>query len=179
MEASEVIKFWFEELSAKDWYKKDLELDLKIKERFESIYKQAINGELFSWRETIEGRLAEIIVLDQFSRNMFRDQAEAFKYDSLALILAQEASKVDSAITLESKKKAFLYMPLMHSESIIVHDQAVRLFSEKGLEGNLEFEHKHRVIIERFGRYPHRNKILGRNSTPEEVEFLAGPGSSF
>lgn len=179
MEAREIIEFWFDELSPKDWYKKDLVFDQEIITRFKKTYEQAICGELSHWRTSIEGRLAEVIVLDQFSRNMFRDKSQAFQFDSLALILAQEASKDPKVSELASNKKSFLYMPFMHSESLSVHKEAVRLFTEVGLEGNLEFELKHKVIIERFGRYPHRNKILGRESTTEEIEFLAGPGSSF
>ncbi|MBH47123.1 MAG: hypothetical protein CME71_03030 [Halobacteriovorax sp.] len=174
-----VLDFWFSQLSPSDWYKKDEALDQKISDLFLETYLQATKGELYQWRESIEGRLAEIIVLDQFSRNIFRDDAMAFRYDSLALVLAQEASSKPEAKALASTRKAFLYMPYMHSESLSVHDEAVRLFSEPGLENNLKFELKHKEIIERFGRYPHRNKILGRTSTQDEIEFLKQPGSSF
>tara|TARA_R110000868_G_scaffold117600_12_gene312390 strand:+ start:12102 stop:12638 length:537 start_codon:yes stop_codon:yes gene_type:complete len=174
-----VLDFWFSQLSPSDWYKKDEALDQKISDLFLNTYLQATKGELYHWRGSIEGRLAEIIVLDQFSRNIFRNDAMAFRFDALALILAQEASSKVEAKTLAPTKKAFLYMPYMHSESLSVHDEAVRLFSEPGLENNLKFELKHKEIIERFGRYPHRNKILGRTSTQEEIEFLKQPGSSF
>jgi uncharacterized protein (DUF924 family) len=179
MQASDVLEFWFVESTPKNWFTKDLEYDKKIIDRFMTYYNAAIKGELFHWRETIEGRLAEIIVLDQFSRNMFRADARSFQYDSLALVLAQEACDLPEAKSLEPTKRAFLYMPFMHSESLKIHEKAVELFSETGLENNLEFEHKHRVIIERFGRYPHRNEILGRESSAEEIEFLKGPNSSF
>lgn len=176
---NKVLKFWFEELESKDWYKKDPALDERIKNLFLDTYNQAICGELFTWRETIEGRLAEILVLDQFSRNIFRDDPRAFQYDCIALTLAQEASRMSEIDELPNHKKAFIYMPLMHSESRVIHVQAVELFSAPGLENHLKFEFKHKEIIDRFGRYPHRNEILRRKSTQEEIEFLKGPGSSF
>jgi uncharacterized protein (DUF924 family) len=179
MTANEVLNFWFKELEPKDRFKKDATLDQKIKDRFLAAYQQATRGELFSWRKTIQGRLAEIILLDQFSRNMFRDHADAFKFDCLALALSQEACHRPEAKELPPTERGFLYMPHMHSESLLVHEQAVILFSEPGLEFNLEYEMKHKKIIEEFGRYPHRNEILGRQSTSAEIEFLKGPGSSF
>lgn len=174
-----VLNFWFSELTPKEWFTKDESLDLKISHLFLETYQKAVRGELFKWREDIKGRLAEIIVLDQFSRNIFRDKAESFQYDCMALTLSQEASSLDEALDLSPMMRGFLYMPYMHSESLLIHDEAVKLFSQKGLEYNLEFEIKHKKIIEKFGRYPHRNKILGRESTPEEIEFLKGPESSF
>jgi uncharacterized protein (DUF924 family) len=179
MTENKVLEFWFAELTEADWFKKNIELDHKIAERFLSIHSCAIRGELFDWRKTIEGRLAEIIVLDQFSRNIFRNKPESFQWDSLALVLAQEASGLKVAKELSPVKKGFLYMPYMHSESLKVHEQSVKLFSEPGLEKRLDFELKHKKIIEKFGRYPHRNEILGRESTAEEVVFLKTPGSSF
>ncbi len=118
-------------------------------------------------------------MLDQFSRNIHRDDAQAFSCDVVALVLAQEAVRVGADQELASKQKAFLYMPYMHSESLPVHEEAVKLFSQPGLEFNLDFEKKHKVIIERFRRYPHRNALLGRESTAEELAFLQEPGSSF
>jgi uncharacterized protein (DUF924 family) len=126
-----------------------------------------------------EGRLAEIIVLDQFSRNMFRDTPAAFAQDALALVLAQEAVFSGADKLLSETQCSFLYMPFMHSESLVIHELAVELFSKPGLEGNLDFEMRHKVIIEKFGRYPHRNNILQRESTEEEMEFLKLPGSGF
>jgi uncharacterized protein (DUF924 family) len=123
--------------------------------------------------------LAEIIVLDQFSRNMFRDTAMGFAQDGLALVLAQEAVSQGVDQELSLTQRAFLYMPFMHSESLVIHDLAVKFFSQQGMEGNLDFEFRHKAIIEQFGRYPHRNAVLGRQSTPEELEFLKQPGSAF
>jgi uncharacterized protein (DUF924 family) len=174
-----ILKFWFDELSPKQWWVKDPVLDRQIADRFGNLLLAASRCELFSWRENASGRLAEIIVLDQFSRNIHRDTPLSFAADPLALVLAQEAIRSRSDQELEPTKRAFLYMPYMHSESKVIHEEAVKLFNQPGLEYNLDFEYKHKAIIDRFGRYPHRNKILGRTTTPEEAEFLKGPGSSF
>ena len=179
MNYNEIIKFWFEELSPKQHFAKDDKLDKEIKDRFLEIHKLATKGELFQWRDNSLGRLAEIIILDQFSRNIFRDSKKSFENDSLALILAQEAIRVGADKELTTNKRSFLYMPFMHSESKVIHEEAVVLFSQKGLEYNLEFEIKHKAIIDRFGRYPHRNELLNRKPTKEEIEFLKTPGSSF
>ncbi|ABC27115.1 uncharacterized protein conserved in bacteria [Hahella chejuensis KCTC 2396] len=177
--AEDVLRFWFEELSPADWFRKSDELDRRIAERFGPLLTAARAGELSHWRNEPRGRLAEVIVLDQFSRNIFRDQAESFAADNLALALAQEAVRAGADKELGDEEKSFLYMPYMHSESAVVHEEAVRLFSQPGLENNLDFEHRHLAIIKRFGRYPHRNAILGRESTPEELAFLKEPGSGF
>ena len=118
-------------------------------------------------------------MLDQFSRNMYRDQPQAFACDALALALAQTAVATQADRHLEMRQRAFIYMPYMHSESPLIHSEAQALFSQTGLESSLASEHQHKTIIDRFGRYPHRNAILGRASTAEELEFLASPGSSF
>ncbi|MET0356495.1 MAG: DUF924 family protein [Cellvibrio sp.] len=179
MHAQVILDFWFKEISQKQWWEKDKVFDQLIKQRFSAVHEQATRGELFSWRATAEGRLAEIIVLDQFSRNMFRDSFLAFAYDGLALVLAQEAIFNGADKSLPIDWRSFMYMPFMHSESLVIHERAVKLFDQPGLEYNLEFELKHKIIIEKFGRYPHRNEILHRSSTPEELEFLRQPGSSF
>lgn len=177
--ACEVIKFWFEEIEPKQRFKKDLEFDQLIKDRFGEVHARANTGLLYTWREHPLDALAEIIVLDQFSRNMYRDTPGAFASDTLALVLAQEAIRRKLDAELNASQKAFLYMPFMHSESAEIHEIALYLFDQEGLEDNYNFEVKHKEIIDRFGRYPHRNKILGRESTAEEIEFLAQPGSSF
>lgn len=168
----DVLNFWFEEIDKELWFKKSEEFDLEIKNRFFDIHQKAVSGELYYWRENIYGRLAEIIVIDQFSRNMFRNDPRSFSYDSIALVLAQEALKSDDFTKLTIVEKSFLYLPFMHSESKEIHKEAVKLYSEKGLEYNYDFELRHKEIIDKFGRYPHRNEILGRKSTPEELEFL-------
>jgi uncharacterized protein (DUF924 family) len=154
-------------------------LDEAIRSRFGATMDAASRCELSEWRATPEGRLAEVLVLDQFSRNVYRDTPQAFAQDALALALAQElvASGQDSSLPLA--QRSFAYMPYMHSESALVHAQAVVLFDQPGLEDTLRFEQRHQAIVERFGRYPHRNAILGRVSTPEELVFLNEPGSGF
>lgn len=175
----DVLKFWFEELEPKQWWVKDAELDGQIIKRFADLHAQAARCELFIWRETAKGRLAEIIVLDQFSRNMFRGSPLTFAYDFMSLALAQEAISAGVDVELTPVERNFLYMPFMHSESLMIHQVAMRLFAKNGLQGNLDYEVKHKEIIERFGRYPHRNVLLGRESTAEELVFLQEPGSSF
>lgn len=175
----DIIEFWFSEIDMSMWFAKDEAFDQEIRSRFSDIHTQAANCELWTWRSNPLGSLAEIIILDQFSRNMYRGKAEAFLYDSLALALAQNAISggLDSELSVE--QRSFMYMPFMHSESLLIHEEAVKLFTRLGAKNNLEYELKHKAIIEQFGRYPHRNQILGRSSTAEEREFLSKPGSSF
>ena len=175
----EILKFWFEELEPKQWWVKDFELDQLIIARFSEIHDRAARCELAGWRKNASGRLAEIIVLDQFSRNMFRGSPLSFAYDPLALALSQEAISAGADQLLSPVERNFLYMPFMHSESLQIHEEAVELFRRNGQQGNFEYELKHKAIIERFGRYPHRNEVLGRESTEAELEFLQQPGSSF
>ncbi|MEA2118462.1 DUF924 family protein [Halovibrio sp. HP20-50] len=178
-DAQAVLGFWFEALTPAQWFKKDAELDRTISQRFSALHAQAARCECYAWRQTAQGRLAEIIVLDQFSRNIYRDDARAFATDALALVLAQEAVAASADVELNSTQRAFLYMPYMHSESTVIHEVAVELFDQPGLENNHGFEVRHKAIIDRFGRYPHRNALLGRASTEEELDFLKQPGSSF
>lgn len=174
-----ILRFWFEELTPAQWWRSDPELDETIRRRFAAVHAAACAGELAHWRDTAPGRLAEILVLDQFSRNLYRSRAAAFAADGMALVLAQEAVRAGADQQLPVQQRAFFYLPWMHSESLRLHDEALRLFSAPGLEGNLQAEHQHRAILERFGRYPHRNAALGRVSTPEEDAFLLQPGSRF
>jgi len=175
----DVLQFWFGELTPEDWWRKDPALDRRISDRFGGTLAAAARCELYAWRATARGRLAEVIVLDQFSRNVHRDEAAAFGNDALALALAQEAVARACDLELPPAERAFLYLPWMHSESALIHEEALRLFAAPGLEQNLDFERRHKTIIDRFGRYPHRNAILGRPSTAEELAFLKQPGSSF
>jgi uncharacterized protein (DUF924 family) len=174
-----VLDFWFEEIKPKQWWVVDENLDKEITRRFGELHRQASVCELVSWRTQADGRLAEIIVLDQFSRNIYRNTPQAFLQDSLALCLAQEAVEQNIQAQLNDTQRSFLYMPFMHSESKFIHQQALELFSEPQVKSNLNFELRHKAIIDRFGRYPHRNEILGRESTMEELEFLKQPGSKF
>ncbi|MGY6630387.1 MAG: DUF924 family protein [Wenzhouxiangella sp.] len=177
--ASDVLTFWFETLEPAMWWTVDPALDQQIGERFGTLLDSAAAGELFEWRADARGRLAEIIVLDQFSRNVFRGTPLAFSQDAMSLVMAQEAVSLGLLDGLSPIERAFLLLPYMHSESRRIHVEAERLYREFAPEDNYQFELKHKVIIDRFGRYPHRNEILGRESTPEEIELLKQPGSSF
>lgn len=179
MQPHPILHFWFTELTPAQHFAKDAALDDAIRTRFGAVLEAAARCELFAWRATPGGRLAEIVVLDQFSRNVWRDTPRAFAQDTLALALAQElvASGQDRSLPLAQRR--FAYMPYMHSESALIHEQAVALFSQPGMEDALRFELLHKAIVDRFGHYPHRNAILGRSSTAEELAFLSGPGSSF
>jgi len=174
-----VLRFWFEEIEPNQWWVKEPAFDQQIRERFGAWHNRAVACECFSWRMHPRGRLAEIIILDQFSRNIFRDSADAFRQDPQALALAQEAVSQGVDRQLTAIENSFLYMPYMHSESLLIHNQAVELYRRNGIESNLDFEYKHHQIIQRYGRYPHRNAVLGRPSTAEELAFLAQPDSAF
>lgn len=179
MNPKDVLDFWFCEITPEQWWKSDPAFDRLIESRFLDVLQQAARGELSAWRQNAEGRLAEILVLDQFSRNVWRNTSWAFAQDAVALVLAQEAISAGVLSVIGADARAFLLMPFMHSESQAIHAEAEVLFREHAPGNNYEFELKHKVIIDRFGRYPHRNAILGRPSTEEEVEFLQQPGSSF
>jgi uncharacterized protein (DUF924 family) len=175
----EIIQFWFHEIDPKLWFSKDEKFDELIRSRFSQVHGRAMAGETAPWRTSPEGRLAEIIVLDQFSRNMFRDSPQAFASDGFALNLAQAAVDSGDDMKIPIEKRAFVYLPFMHSENAKAHERAMVLYDQPGLESNFKFEQLHKAIIDRFGRFPHRNAILGRKSTPEEIEFLKQKGSSF
>lgn len=179
MPPDNVLKFWFDEIEPRMWWVSDRDFDQLIRLRFGTLLEQASRAELFEWREEARGRLAEIIVLDQFSRNIHRDTPNAFTLDSMALALAQEAVADGALAVLSEIERAFLLLPYMHSESRLIHEHAEHLYHEHAPAENHEFELKHKVIIDQFGRYPHRNRILGRESTAEEIAFLKQPGSSF
>lgn len=179
MNSNDVLHFWFQELTPADWWGKSDALDHTVGERFGQALGAAARGELFAWRDDARGRLAEIIVLDQFSRHVYRGQPQSFAQDGMALVLAQEAVCLGADRELAVNERSFLYLPYMHSESHLIQDISIRLFDQPGLEDNLRFAHAHRDIIVRFDRYPHRNAVLGRMSTPEELAFLEQPGSSF
>jgi len=198
MSIDETLAFWFGPLSADGlaengrfelWFNKDDEVDAEIRRRFGSQLASAMAGELNHWRETPDGLLALVITLDQFSRNLFRNTPRAFAGDPLALTLALEAIGRGQDRSLPTVQRAFLYMPLEHSEELSVQDQCISCFESLVMDATpaarplaktfLGFAHKHRDVILRFNRYPHRNGVLGRQSTPEELEFLSQPGSSF
>ncbi len=175
----DVITFWFEETTSKRRFAADPSFDAEVAGRFNAVLEAAERCELYPWRSEPEGRLAEIIVLDQFSRNIRRGGAGAFANDALALALAQEAIAGGADAALPAARAAFVYMPFMHSESAVIQALSVALFTARGLEDNISFAHRHKDIIDRFGRFPHRNAALGRASTEDEVTFLQTAGSRF
>ena len=175
----DILAFWFSEIDPKAWWSAEPGFDALVRQRFSHTLSRASSGELSAWRHEPQGRLAEVIVLDQFSRNIHRGTPLAFAQDPMALALAQEAVLRDVHLALSPTERGFLFMPFMHSESAAVHVQSEALYREHGLADNHTYELAHKSIIDRFGRYPHRNAVLGRSSTPEELEFLKQPGSSF
>lgn len=193
-----VWNFWFGELDeegcaeeelAKAWFTKNPDFDREIRENFEELYEEVVAGEHEDWLETERGLLTYVVVLDQFSRNMFRDTAKMYAADPQALAAAKMGIERGDDKKLPFAARKFLYMPLMHSEELADQRRCKELFENwrDELEGekkeeiqvNVGYADRHLVIVERFGRFPHRNWILGRESTPEEVEFLKTPGSSF
>ena len=179
VEHQEVISFWFEDINPKSWWAAAPDFDELVRGRFGQLLQLVSAGECCAWRSKPEGRLAEIIVLDQFSRNIHRGTAKAFSQDAMALALAQEAVAQGAHTVLSQTERSFLLLPYMHSESGVVHQMAEALYRNHAPEENYKFELRHKAIIDRFDRYPHRNEALGRTSTAAEVEFLKQPGSSF
>ncbi len=179
LDCSEVIKFWFEDHDEKDWYGSTNEFDQLLHDRFFDLHAMVCAGEASHWRQSPLGRLAEIIVLDQFSRQLFRGKAQAFAHDGMALVLAQELVASGGDKTLATDQRTFAYMPYMHSESLKIHEEAVKLFGSLNVGTALEFEIAHRDVIARFGRFPKRNDALGRISTKEEKAYMKERGESF
>ena len=179
MHFNDILTFWFHEIEPKQWWKKDKKFDELLRYRFLNIYYDAINRKLKFWRISEKGRLAEIILIEQFSRNLFRDKPDAYYYDRLAIFLSKELIHLKLHQKLNKNEKIFTFMPFMHSE--IFEDQIISLslYSNLGIKENFLSALKHFNIIRKFGRFPHRNKILNRKSTEEELAFLTTPGSSF
>ena len=175
----DILTFWFAETAPKSWWSAAPEFDALVQARFGDLLRRAAQGELSDWRASPGGRLAEILVLDQFSRNAYRDTPAAFAQDPMALALSQEALAAGAHRALTPIECAFLFMPYMHSESALIHRQAEALFRDYTPKDNHDFELRHKAIIDRFGRYPHRNAILGRASSAQEIAFLKQPGSRF
>ena len=177
---NDILNFCFNEVGSEKFFEKDIAFDKLLIERYSDLLEQAAASELYEWRCNIQGRLAEIIILDQFSRNIYRDTPAAFAQDAMCLVLAQEAVAAGALEALETVDECkFVLMPYMHSESKLIHQQAEKLFKQYTNANTVDAELKHKVIIDRFGRYPHRNDILGRVSSSEEIEFLTQPDSSF
>ncbi len=172
--ADDILTFWFVDHDRSHWFGGGPEFDAELTARFADTHAAVARGEAWTWRRTPLGRLAEVLVLDQFSRQIHRGTARAFAQDPMALALAQEAVAAGHDQVLEPKpERMFLYLPYMHSESIVVHEEAMRLYTSLGDEELLDFETAHRDVLRRFGRYPRRNEALGRPSTPEELEYCA------
>ncbi|WP_201583552.1 DUF924 family protein [Psychrobacter jeotgali] len=190
-DARAVLDFWFDKNNEPYWFEKNDNFDQQISDKFGETWQAATHGECAPWRRHEEsmntdvslinsaGRLAEIIVLDQFSRNLCRGQADAFAQDGMAVALAQEAIEQPHFANLPMEWRRFTIMPFMHSESAVIHERYLPLFEQLNDESTLGFELRHKEIIDRFGRYPHRNDTLDRESTEEEEAFLQQPNSSF
>ena len=178
-EASDVLDFWFGEATPEQWFKQDDGFDATIRERFAALFARAAAGELADWRGTARGCLALVIVLDQFPRKLFRGGARSFATDAPARAVLSHALEKGFDDGFPFREKQFLYMPLMHSEDSGEQAQSVALYTALGDEEVLDFARRHKDIIDRFDRFPHRNELLGRKTTPEESEFLKEEGSSF
>lgn len=174
--ADDVLHFWFEEAGPTRWFKQSAAFDTLCSERFGTTLEAASRGECWKWRDTPAGRCAEILVLDQFSRNLFRGSARAFEQDGMALVLAQEAVSCGDHLKMTDDQRYFTYMPYMHTESLTVHEEALRLFEDLGNAEALRYERLHRDVIVRFGRYPGRNVALDRESSPRELAYLRDEG---
>lgn len=172
-----VLHFWFEETKPYQWFRRDDAFDLAIKTRFGALHDAAKAGRLDVWRAHPVYSLSLIIILDQFSRNLYRDTPQAFAQDPQALDVAREALSRRFDRLVNDQRRAFFYMPFMHAEDLSVQEESVALFkAQLPRTNNLPFAIEHRNIVKRFGRFPHRNKTLGRKSTPEEIAFLKAGG---
>ena len=168
----EILDFWFSDEVCKLWFKSTPEFDALLRERFEALCARAQQGELDGWLQSAEGCLALVIVLDQFPLNMFRGQAQSFASEAQSREVARLAIDKGFDRDLDPRSRAFLYMPFMHSEVFADQQLALQLFAQPGLEDNLRFARHHHDIVEKFGRFPHRNTALGRESSESEIEYL-------
>jgi len=168
-----VLDFWFSDSVKPLWFRSTPAFDEELCERFLTTWQAAASGELRRWAESPEGALALVIVLDQFPLNMFRGKAESFSTEARSREVAREAVEKGWDKELDTSRLAFLYMPFMHSENLDDQDRSVALFEAAGLTDNLRFAMHHRELIRRFGRFPHRNAILGRASSEDELTYLA------
>ncbi len=177
----EILHFWFEETQPQQWFQKNADFDAAIRDRFLTTYRLAADGVCDLWRDEAEGCLALCIVLDQFPRNMFRDTPEAFMTDARALQVARHAIARGFDQTFAPLRRRFLYLPFEHSEAMADQDRSVALFLSMQETDPLGYEYalRHQAVIGQFGRFPHRNAILGRQNTAEEEEYLVLPGAGF
>ena len=176
---TKILEFWFHDCKPKKWFLKDKKFDLLVKDKFYNLVILALDYKLNKWEITQYGSLALILLLDQFTRNIFRDSPLSFAGDSRALSITLNCLRVWKIKDLQDIKRQFLLMPMMHSEDIKIQDKSLPLFKSYTNDSVYKFAIKHRNIIYRFGRFPHRNNILNRKSTDEEIEFLKQKGSSF
>ena len=176
---ADVLRFWFEEHGQADWFGGQPAFDAAIADNFADTHAAIARGEGWSWRTTPPGRLAEIIVLDQFSRQLFRDKGQAFATDGMALVLAQEAVGGGHHNFLPASQRIFFLLPFMHSESVEMQQESVRLHTALGIADYMKYAHGHAEVIKRFGRFPRRNVALGRESTPEEEAYLVSTTGAF
>ncbi len=191
----EILEVWFgkgdvpSEAVRAQWWKKDPDFDAMLRDRFGALLDRGVRGELDDWANDAPGALALVILLDQFSRNIHRGTPRSFAADEHALMMAKRAVHHGFDAALPIHRRIFLYMPWMHSEELDAQKECVRLFerlaneappeAQPTIRNNLDFAIRHLEIVERFGRFPHRNAILGRTTTPEEEAFLREPNSSF
>ncbi|MDL2409283.1 DUF924 family protein [Rhizobium calliandrae] len=175
----EVLSFWFEECTNEDWFRSTAALDEEMCRRFRDTHLALAAGVPDHWRTTPERRLAAVIVLDQFARNIYRGTPLAFATDGLALQEAKDAVEVGADRGLPAQWRIFFYLPFEHAEDIAEQDRAVSLFSALGLEEQIDYALRHHAVIAAYGRFPHRNSILGRASTRAEEDYLAQPGAGF
>lgn len=192
MQAQDILDFWFGAPDSPvygtqraEWFQKNADFDARIRDRFAPLIERAINGGLREWdQEGARGRLARILVLDQFTRNAWRDTSSAFKGDVLALGAAKQMHECGADMQLSPVERVFAYLPYEHAEDAAMQEKSVELFTalardNPGFDMTLDYAHRHRGVIARFGRFPHRNAIVGRASTEEEIAYLAQPGSGF
>ncbi|NQW09248.1 MAG: DUF924 domain-containing protein [Alphaproteobacteria bacterium] len=175
----EVLRFWFEEIDRSAWFAKSDAFDAALTDRFSTLWAEAAGGGLMDWPVTADGRLALILVLDQFSRNLNRGRPEAFAHDPRARAIARQAIALGDHTRAAPEVGLFLFLPFEHSEDLVDQDWCAELFAALGNPDWVDYAERHRVVIKRFGRFPHRNEALGRDNTAEEQAFLQQPNSSF
>ena len=174
-----ILNFWFFECKPEQWFKKDSSFDNNLRERFTNLVEKSLISKFDDWSDSKSGCLALILLLDQFTRNIFRDSPRAFSGDEKALKLSFQCLSKGYLINDNFQKSKFMLLPMMHSEDISIQDLSLPLFKNLNDQRTYEYALRHRDIIKRFGRFPHRNRILGRESSKKEIEFLKNPGSSF
>ncbi len=175
--AESIIEYWYSDSVKSKWFNSTIEFDKALKEKYEETWKEALRGEYISWSESAEGCLALVIILDQFPLNMFRGELQSFSSEAVAVKISKKAIERGFDKEIDNKKLSFLYMPLMHSENLDDQNLAVKLFEQANLMENARFAKHHREIIEKFGRFPHRNKILQRESSKAEIDYLNSEGA--